>query len=475
MVELPQKSCDTLARDALEIIRFPVEVRLSSDVMRRLEASRRRLLEEARKRTIYGYHTRFGELVGESAGRGEKWEEIVVEEHSVTTGPGVAPPGLVRLFLLLRLNQLLQMPAPVRPVVADRLASALRLDILPLILPHGSVGASGDLAPSAQAVRCLFYGRGEAYYGGARVPCSEALEKAGLKYPLPLEKAEALMLINNTAWSTALCLAAHSVLRRLIDEAVNLLARTVSITGANREHYHPGVLRAKRCPMGEKIALHLEGYASHEPRNLQSPYSIRCIPQVVGATLRLVEFARQLLIEEACASTENPVVVEDRVFHACNFHSIKVAYACQTMATALGYLSALLERVGAQLLRGKITGLPEHLAGQNSSVGAMILHYTMAAHSARVRQLSSPTLTYTTPTSGLQEDVVPMTPEEGVKVIEQLRHTAPLLAALKVILDRADSVRGGDARPLVGVQELLRAAEEEIVEASGLDLLNGLQ
>ncbi len=427
----------------------------------RLARARRDYEAEARRRPVYGYCTGLGELYSvrrEDCPR--DWEERVVEEHSVQTG-GPVNPGIVRLFLAVRLSQLLRLPAPVRPAVAARLARALEEDLIPVVHESGSVGASGDLSPSAEAVRCLYYGRGEAWLRGERMSCGEALRRSGLD-PLPLEPGEALFLLNNTAWSTSLCASAAFASERLIGVATELAARAVRIAGASKEHYEEELLAAKNCPVGAEISRRILPHAADKPRALQAPYSIRCIPQLLGTVRRVVGIAVDLLGEEACASTENPALIRGRVVHGCNFHAAKVAMACAMLQAAQGYMSAWLERLAAQMLREEVTGLPKDLAGPESSVGAMIVHYTMAALSARARGRAGLEPLLNTPTSGLQEDIVSMAPEAAHSALEQARAIAQMLALLEIILDRAESLPERQG-PLTRLQETALERAERLM------------
>ena len=441
-----------LAARALE---GPIEPPLLPGYRERFEAARRAYLEEARGRRVYGYCTGLGELQDTSHSSCRDLEEAVLEEHSVQAGPE-ALPGLVRLFLTVRLLQLQKAPAPLRPVVAERLAEALRVDALPVIRLHGSVGASGDLSPSSQAARCLYLGRGLLILEGRRLPCSEVFD------PLPLEPGESLALINNTAWSTSLCLASLIVASRVASLAGGLLARAAGLVGAPREHYEDDVLSLKNCPSGLPIAAKLRERAG-EWRGRQAPYSIRCVPQILGPVVRVLGYASQMLVDEACASTENPSVADGRVLHQCNFHSARIALACDMIQGSMAMLSSLLERAASQVLVAS-EGRPRFLAGPGSSVGAMIVHYTMAALSARVRSLAARSHLYTTPTSGLQEDIVPMTPEQALLVHSQLRTLARMLAAMELVLEEAEQPSGG---PLLGLQERLERLEEEMLSRTG--------
>jgi len=144
------------------------EVILSHRVLERLSSSREKYLKEVRKRKIYGYCTGLGELFTKSSEKCDREiERHILREHAMGIGSS-APEKLAKLFLITRLIQLSRGRAPIRPIVAQRLLDAINRNIIPIIPIHGSVGASGDLVPSAHAFLCLYYGEGEAYHKGTR-------------------------------------------------------------------------------------------------------------------------------------------------------------------------------------------------------------------------------------------------------------------------------------------------------------------
>ena len=402
---------------------------VEDNVIEALDRSRRSYVEAVKRGDqVYGYCTGLGELLGKRSEKCDsEWEKHVLLEHSMTIGDAV-PKTLVRAFLAVRLYQLARGRAPVRGIVLRRIAEALNNDFIPVVHRHGSVGASGDLAPSAEAFLCLFYGEGQAYNGEDIVPCKELMEKLGIQ-PLPLEPGEALALINNTAWSTALGILGYESLRRLWNRSIEASVHTLSVTGCNEQHYSSETLHATLHEGVRKVGEEInQGITRCEKRRLQDPYSLRCTPQVLGAVSEALNFAKRLLEEELCSSTENPIIVNGEVKHWCGFHSIHVALAIDTMKLASTYIANLTERRLNQLLRSEITGLPEFLAGEMDSVGAMITQYAAASLTARIRWLANPQSTHSIPTSGLQEDIVPVSPESGYELLEAVRLLAYILS-----------------------------------------------
>ncbi len=443
--------CKYSMSDLFNFIIKKEKIVLNKQIIFNAQKNRHIYLEEARKRLIYGYCTGLGSLYKRVTNCPEGWEEVVLEEHSASVGDRVASIPLTRLFLLIRLIQLTRLPAPVRPAVIERIRDALNLEIYPLIHYLGSVGASGDLSPSAEAFRCLFYGKGRAWMDGSIIECNEALRKAGLE-PLELEPGETLALINNTAWSTALCLYSLYSLEKLLNEAMRVGGLAIEISGANPEHYDPEMIKAKNCPEGAEVAERLRVHA-REMRILQAPYSIRCLPQILGALNRAYRHSLQMVLDEVCGASENPAVVNGRVLHGCNFHSIRVGLACDYARIITSNLANLVDRLAAQLLRSEITGLPEFLAGEKSSVGLMITQYTTAALAGISRSYSAPATINTIPTSGLQEDFVPMTPASTILLSEQIDSLIASIAVLSVLEKRIERLSREIREPGLGLQE----------------------
>lgn len=330
---------------------------------------------------------------------------------------------------------------PVRPVVLERVAGALQGGLVPVVPLYGSVGASGDLAPSAHVFRCILRGRGEALLGGARLPCREALGALGLE-PLALEPGEALGAINNTAWSTALAAFAVWAAGSLLEASLGVAGYTLEAAGFNPEHFSAGV-EAKRHPGQARVARRLRAVKpSRDTGRLQDPYSVRCIPQVYGAALEALEWASRIVEREACSPTANPTVWEGRVWHTCNFHAAYPALAAEAASQAvLMVANAAAFRV-ERLMDSRVNGVSDFLAGRGSSVGAMIVQYTTAALAAEVRGDSQPRVAHWLPTSLGWEDANPMAPGAALRVLRMARHASWIVAAEAVVGSLIRRARG---------------------------------
>jgi histidine ammonia-lyase len=395
---------------------------LSSDDLLRLEDCARAVAQAAAgEAAIYGVNTGFGRLASTriDASRLLELQRNLIRSHSVGVGDPLAAP-VVRLVLLLKAAALARGHSGVRPVVAQMLLKCLALDLIACIPQQGSVGASGDLAPLAHLTLALC-GEGEFMVEGVRQPASEVLARHGMA-PLELQAKEGLALINGTQVSTALAL--HALFRieplfeaSLVSAALCLDAARGS-DGPFDERIH--ALRGQRGQIDVAAACRAltegsEIRASHREGDdrVQDPYCLRCEPQVAGACLDQLRHSAQVLLTEANAVTDNPLVfVRDgqaEFVSGGNFHAEPVALAADNMAVAVAELGAIAERRIAMLIDTTVSRLPPFLCaepGLNS--GFMIAHVTAAALASENKSLAHPASVDSLPTSANQEDHVSM-------------------------------------------------------------------
>ncbi len=404
--------------------------------------ARQRLLEESHKRTVYGFHTRLGKLFDTSRLSSRKYEEKVLHEHAVGVGDYM-PPTIGRLFAAIRIVQATRGYTPVTPSTLSRIVDALNCGLAPAIPARGSVGASGDLAPASHAMEELFLGRGKVWRDGSLVDAAKALSDCGLA-PRRLERGEALLLINTTAYSTALLVFSIGLLRELLDEVYANTARIGRVLGWNCEHFSTSISEAKKHPGIRKVISVLGGRCSGSPRRLQDPYSIRCTPNLLGSVVDTLDYAERIAHWEICSPSSNPIVTREGVVHQCGFHAVYPSLAMDYLAIASTLVSNMIEERSSRILDDAYTGLPRFLAGSKSSVGGMIIHYTIASLAAELRALASPRSVHNIPTSLGHEDIVSMAPNSGLRLIEMLKlliDQVYLERALAVIAEEASSGR----------------------------------
>jgi histidine ammonia-lyase len=384
---------------------------------------------------VYGINTGFGKLAQTiiPPGRLAELQRNLVLSHSVGTGEPLAA-GVVRLALATKAVSLARGHSGVRPEIVDALLALFNAGVLPRIPAKGSVGASGDLAPLAH-LACVLIGEGEATLADGRVvPGAEALRSIGLE-PFVLGPKEGLALLNGTQISTALALSglfgAEQVLAAgLMAGALSLEAIQGSIKPFDARIHAARGQPGQMAVAGAVRAL-LEGSEiipghAHCGR-VQDPYSIRCVPQVMGACLDNLAHASRVLAIEANAASDNPLVFSDtgEVISGGNFHAEPVAFAADIIALAVAEIGAISERRMALLLDSGLSGLPPFLVrdgGVNS--GFMIAQVTAAALASENKSLAHPASVDSLPTSANQEDHVSMATFAARRLGDMVNNTA---------------------------------------------------
>jgi histidine ammonia-lyase len=388
--------------------------------------------------TVYGVNTGFG-LLANTRIPPERLAELqrnLILSHSCGLGD-MLPRHVVRLMIVLKLLGLGRGYSGVRPLVIDALQSLLDRDAMPLIPAQGSVGASGDLAPLAHLIAAML-GEGRIDVAGDILPAKDALAKLNLQ-PLELGPKEGLALINGTQASTAIALDALFMAERVFGAALGAGALSVDALKGSVKPFDPRISEVRGQPGQIRVAAEirtlLEGseiLASHgRCGKVQDPYSFRCQPQVMGASLDLLANAARTLTIEAGAVTDNPIVFEDEdsAISGGNFHAQPVAFAADTIAMAMCEVGSLSERRTAVLIDPKMSGLPAFLTddgGVNS--GLMIPQVTQAALVAENRSLAFPSSVDSVPTSAGQEDHVSMAPISARKAAQIARNAAGIVA-----------------------------------------------
>ena len=388
--------------------------------------------------TVYGVNTGFGMLANTRI-PGDRLAELqtnLILSHSAGLGDPL-PRHVTRLMIVLKLLGLGRGHSGVRPLVVEALQRLLDADAMPQIPSQGSVGASGDLAPLAHLISSLM-GYGRICVAGEVTPAGDALERIGLD-PLQLGPKEGLALINGTQASTALALDALFHGERVFAAAVAAGSLSVDALKGSAKPFDPRISELRGQPGQIRVAAAIAGLlegseilTSHvKCSRVQDPYSFRCQPQVMGASLDLLQNAARTLTIEAGAVTDNPIVFadEDTAISGGNFHAQPVAFAADTIAIALCEVGSISERRVSVLVDPKMSGLPAFLtedSGVNS--GLMIPQVTAAALVSENKSLAFPASVDSIPTSAGQEDHVSMAPIAARKAAQIARNAAGVIA-----------------------------------------------
>jgi histidine ammonia-lyase len=465
------------AADVLAVARDDAHVAIAPDTVAAMATSRA-IVEriEASGRPVYGVSTGFGALAGTpiAAGRRAELQHALIRSHAAGVGAPM-PREVVRAMLLLRLRSLALGHSGVRPALAAALAALLNHDITPWVPEHGSLGASGDLAPLAHCALVLL---GEGWVlgkDGARVGAAEALHNAGLA-PLDLAAKEGLALINGTDGMLGmLLLALHDAEHLFVMADVTAALAIEAMLGSERPFRpelhairpHPGQARsaANILALLQNSAI-MDSHRDDLAHAVQDAYSMRCAPQVAGAARDTLGFAAEVCERELGSVVDNPVVLPDgRVESTGNFHGAPLGFAADFLAIAAAEVGAIAERRVDRLLDvTRSRDLPPFLApdaGVNS--GLMIAQYTAAGIVAENRRLAAPASVDSLPTSGMQEDHVSM----GWAAARKLRTVLDNLTSLLAV-ELLAAVRGLQLRRPLTPSPAGRLAVEAVTAFAGV-------
>ena len=393
---------------------------------------------------VYGVNTGFGALaeVRISSAQIVQLQQNLVRSHAVGVGNPLATAE-VRAMMLLRAAVLARGISGSRPEVCHKLCSLLTARVHPVIPERGSVGASGDLAPLAHLALALI-GEGTVEYEGNVMPAADALAKAGVQ-PLQLAAKEGLTLLNGTQHMTAV--GALTVLDAEATCTVAAIAGAMSLEALKGtvHAFDERVVAARAQPGQAKVAALLrellddsEIARSHKDcGKVQDPYSLRCMPQVHGASADMLGYTREVLEREANASTDNPLVFADEdapfggeLISGGNFHGQPVAIALDAAAIAVAELANISERRIEQMVNPALnSGLPAFLApdsGLNS--GFMMAQVTAASLVSENKVLAHPASVDSIPSSAGREDHVSMGALAALKLRSIHDHVRTVLA-----------------------------------------------
>jgi histidine ammonia-lyase len=388
---------------------------------------------------VYGVNTGFGKLANQRISEADLdlLQLNLIRSHSVGVGEPLEP-AVVRLMLALKAASLARGHSGVRPEVVDTLLAVHNAGLVPYVPSQGSVGASGDLAPLAHMTLALL-GEGEMMVAGRRRPALPVLQEAGIA-PLKLAAKEGLALINGTQTSTALALHAFFRFEPVLEAALVVGALTVDAARGSDGPFDPRIHELRGQPGQIDVAkiyrALLQGSAIRRSHlqgddRVQDPYCLRCQPQVVGACLDSLRHAAKVLLIEANAVTDNPLVFSEgggELVSGGNFHAEPVAMAADAMAVAIAEVGAIAERRIAMLIDTGVSRLPPFLAsepGLNS--GFMIAHVTAASLASENKSLAHPASVDSLPTSANQEDHVSMATFAARRLQPMIHNTAHIL------------------------------------------------
>ena len=473
--------------------RCAVALASNEEVRRKIFASHR-LLEDklARGEIIYGVNTGFGGNVKFLIPQ----QDLTFHQENLfrflTCGVGSPlPQDAVRAAMLLRANALAKGLSGVRIEVIERMLDLLSHGITPVVPRYGSVGASGDLIPSAYISRVLL-GQGEVWYRGQKVTAHEALQSAKIE-PLKLQAKEGLALINGTTVMTgigSLVIYDGIYLTSLTLACLSLAIESLRGTDdpfSERIHLaknHPGQMEAaefcRRLLDQSRYVRNLdqirnrvgqsresaERKAIHTDEAIQTPYSLRCIPQGLGPVLDALRAHRLTLEQEINSANDNPLIEPDeaRVYHTGNFYGGHVARALDSWKIDLATMANWLHAIMAMLVDERFSsGLPPNLSpkpGVSSGFKGMQLCLTSLV--CALRHLANPNMIHSLATEQYNQDMVSLGTHAALTAMDMTGMLRDALSILLISLCQAIDLRGGPEHLGVGNKALFAKVRSEV-------------
>ncbi|SEF55295.1 histidine ammonia-lyase [Caloramator fervidus] len=404
--------------DVVNVARNGYFVELSDEAKERVKKARNlvdKFVED--EKVEYGITTGFGKFadVVISKEDAKKLQRNLIVSHACAVG-NEFDTEIVRAIMLLRANALAKGYSGVRLSTLQMLVDMLNRKVHPVIYEKGSLGASGDLAPLSHMVLVMI-GEGEAYYNGERLSGKEALHKAGME-PIELVEKEGLALINGTQVMTAIGALAVYDAMNLLKASDIIAAMTVEalrgITDAYYHRVHEVRPQKGQLKCAKNLLKLLEGSSLTTRQGqlrVQDAYTLRCIPQIHGASKDALEYVKKVIEIEINSATDNPLIFEDemKVVSGGNFHGQPVALAMDFLGIAMSEIANVSERRIERLVNYQLNDLPAFLTkngGLNS--GFMIAQYTAASLVSENKVLAHPASVDSIPSSANQEDHVSM-------------------------------------------------------------------
>ncbi len=447
---------------ALLVMEKGETAKLDQQAKKRVQVNREYLEKRlAGDEVIYGINTGFGHLsrISISPDESDSLQRNLLLSHAAGFGPDLEETA-VRGVMLLRANALARGNSGIRPAVIEQIIDFLNHKIHPRIPAQGSVGASGDLAPLAHMSLALI-GEGEVTFQGQFMPSREAMDKTGLK-PLQLKAKEGLALINGTQVMAGLGILGLARGWRLMQQADVIAALSWEGLRGLGDAFDPLIQGARPHPGQKNVAQNLrkmiegsENLTDNIEDKVQDAYTLRCIPQVHGASRAALEHLREILLCEINSATDNPLIFheEDRIISGGNFHGQPLALPLDYAGMALAEIGNFSERRTERLVNPALSGLPPFLvenSGLNS--GYMVVQYTAASLVSENKVLAGPASIDSIPTSANQEDHVSM----GTIAARKMDQINSNLAGILAI----EALCACQAVELAGISKLGRGTEK---------------
>lgn len=425
--------------DAEQVVFHKEKIKLAPEAREAIQRNRRTVEDMLKMdQTMYGINTGFGKF-SDIIIRNEDLDSLqknLIYSHACGVGEPFSKE-IGKTMLLLRANTLAQGYSGVSVELIEQLIDYINLDITPVIPQQGSLGASGDLAPLAHLALCLI-GEGEVFYQGKRMETAFVLHHLGLT-PLNLKAKEGLALINGTQAMTAVGMVTYLEMKKLLYQSELISGLTLEglrgIMDAFDRDIHCLRGHQEQIEVADRMRERLidsKLTTSQGELRVQDAYSLRCIPQVLGASWQATNYAKEKLLTEMNAVTDNPLIFseQNKVVSGGNFHGQPVAFAMDFLKLGIAEAGNLSERRIERLVNPQLNeGLPPFLSpNPGLESGAMIMQYSAASLVSENKTLAHPASVDSIPSSANQEDHVSMGTIAARHALEMLTNTRRVIA-----------------------------------------------
>ncbi len=425
-------------------------LQLAENVWQEIRLSRAFLEKkiQSSEKPIYGINTGFGELCRQEIPSSDldQLQINLVRSHACGVGQPV-PQRIARMMLLLKIIGFRTGHSAASPELVQSLLDFYNAGGAPVVFEQGSLGASGDLVPLAHMCMPLL-GEGDVWWQGKQVPATEFLKEKGLQ-PYRLRAKEGLALLNGTQFMLAYGLESLSRARKAFDNGLAVFALGIDAFEGRMDFLFEGIHKIRKQSGQQMVAKTLADYRKESPiaasgkKQVQDPYSLRCLPQVLGASADSMAYVQSVMEAELNAITDNPLVFreDDLVVSGGNFHGQPLALVLDFLAIAVAEVANIAERLMYKLISGE-RGLPVFLTSNPGlESGFMIPQYSAAALVSQNKQLATPASVDSIVSSNGQEDHVSMGANAGLKLYRVVENTESVLGILLLAAAQAMDFR----------------------------------
>lgn len=461
----------TLDRHKVESVAYGRgKVAIPEENLIRVRASRKRVEKQINDgKVVYGVNTGFGKLSEIEIDREDiaKLQLNLLRADAVGVGEPLPIP-VVRAMMTLRANSLAKGFSGIREETLLLLVNMINSGVHPVVPCKGSVGASGDLAPLSH-IAIVLVGEGKAEYKGEVLPGAEALKRAGLK-PVALEAKEGLALINGTQAMSGVGVIALNEAERLGLAADMSACLTMEALNGVISAFNSELLAVRPHPELEFVASRMRNWLGGSKRithqgeiRIQDAYSIRCIPQVHGASWQAFNYVDERLRIEMNSATDNPIVLESgEIISGGHFHGQPIALSMDFLKVAAAEWANISERRTERLVNPQLSGLSPFLAvDPGLECGLMVAQYAAASLVSENKVLAHPASVDSIPTSANQEDHVSMGTIASRQAREIIHNSARVIAIEMICASQAIYLEKAE-------KELAQATREYLEKVRGI-------